>query len=167
MMSICGNLDRFLPHSTLRRVNPNATTKCRALAGIAGLLQFTASTAVVAACLCTYTPATLVEVIDGNTLILNLNGEPTTVHLAGIDTPKLKPQSTGAWCDVEGIKAREAMQYTSTLLNNAKEITLIEETSTDSGEMVAVVYVDNISLGQELLYKYLAIENGEPVPWCN
>ena len=96
-MSICNYLDRFLPQSTLRRVNPNATTKCRALAGIAGLLQFTASTAVVAACLCTYTPATLVEVLDASTMILNIKGEPTTVHIAGIDTPKLNPKSTGTW----------------------------------------------------------------------
>jgi hypothetical protein len=30
------------------------------------------STGVVAACLCTYTPATLVEVLDGNTMILKI-----------------------------------------------------------------------------------------------
>ncbi len=166
-MSICGNLDRFLPHSTLRRVNPNATTKCRALAGIAGLLQFTVSTAVVAACLCTYTPATLVEVLDASTMILNIKGEPTTVHLAGIDTPKLKPKSTGTWCESEGTKALQAKQFASNLLLAASEITLEEAQLTTAGEITAVVYVDNISLGQELLYKYLAIESGEPASWCD
>ncbi|PHS07121.1 MAG: hypothetical protein COA89_08255 [Acidithiobacillus sp.] len=57
--------------------------------GIAGLLQLMASTAVVAACPCTYTPATWVEVLDGNTRILKIKGEPKTVHLVGIDTPEL------------------------------------------------------------------------------
>ncbi|MDP6412971.1 MAG: hypothetical protein QF352_10280 [Arenicellales bacterium] len=166
-MSICGNLDRFLPHSILRRVTPNATTKCRALAGIAGLLQFTASTAIVAACLCTYTPATLVEVLDASTMILNIKGEPTTVHLTGIDTPKLKPQSTGTWCEAEGAKALQAKQFASKLLLAASEITLDEERTTAAGEITAVIYIDNVSLGQELLYKYLAIESGEPAPWCD
>ena len=71
-MSICDYVDRFLPLSTLRRVSPTDTNKYRALVGIAELLQLMASTAVVAACPCTYTPATLVEVLDGNTMILKI-----------------------------------------------------------------------------------------------
>ena len=135
--------------------------------GIAGLLQLTASTAVIAACLCTYTPATLVEVLDGSTIILNIKGEPTTVHLAGIDTPKLKPQSTEIWCESEGSKALQAKQFANKLLLDANEITLDEKQTTTAGEITAVVYVDNLSLGQELLYKYLAIESGEAAPWCD
>ena len=166
-MSIWNYVDRFLPLSTLRRVNPTDTNKYRALVGIAGLLQLVASTAVVAACLCTYTPATLVKVLDGNTMILEIRSESTTVHLAGIDTPKLKPQSTGTWCESEGTKALQAKQFASKLLLAASEITLDEKKTTTAGEITAVIYVDNISLGQELLYKYLAIESGEPVPWCD
>ena len=166
-MRICDYLDRFLPLSTLGRVSPTDTNKYRALVGIAGLLQLMASTAVVAACLCTYTPATLVEVLDGNTMILKIKGESKTVHLAGIDTPELKPHGTGTWCESEGTKALQAKQFASSLLLAASEITLDEERSTTAGEMTAVVYVDNLSLGQELLYKYLAIENGEPTRWCD
>ena len=135
--------------------------------GIAGLLQLTASTAVVAACLCTYTPATLVEVLDGNTMILKIKGESKTVHLAGIDTPELKPLNTGAWCESEGAKALQAKQFVRKLLLDASEITLDEEQTNTAGEMNAVVYVDNLSIGQELLYKYLAIETGEPTRWCD
>ena len=166
-MSICDYLDRFLPLPTLRRVSPQNTNKYRALLGVGALLQLMASTAVVAACLCTYTPATLVEVLDGNTMILKINGESKTVHLAGIDTPELKPQSTGTWCESEGTKALQAKQFASKLLLDASEITLDEERTNTAGEMSAVVYVDNLSLGQELLYKYLAIESGEPARWCN
>ena len=166
-MSICDYLDRFLPLPTLRRVSPQNTNKHRALLGIAALLQLMASTAVVAACLCTYTPATLVEVLDGNTMILKIKGESKTVHLAGIDTPELKPYGTGTWCESEGTKALQAKQFASQLLLDASEITLDEERTNTAGEMTAVVYVDNLSLGQELLYKYLAIENGEPTRWCD
>ena len=126
-----------------------------------------ASTAVVAACPCTYTPATLVEVLDGNTMILKIKGEPKTVHLAGIDTPELKPHSTGTWCASEGAKALQAKQFALKLLFDASEITLDEERTNTDGEVTAVVYVDNLSLGQELLYKYLAIESGEPARWCD
>ena len=135
--------------------------------GITGFLQLTASTAVAASCLCTYTPATLIEVIDGSTIILNIEGRPTKVHLAGIHTPKLKPKSTGTWCESEGTKALQAKQFVRKLLLEASDITLDEEQTTKTGEMTAVVYVDNLSLGQELLYKYFAIEIGEPVPWCD
>ena len=166
-MSICDYLDRFLPLPTSRRVSPQNTKKRPALLGIGALLQLTASTAVVAACLCTYTPATLVEVLDGNTIILKIKGELKTVHLAGIETPELKPQNTGTWCESEGAKALQAKQFASQLLLDASEITLDEERTNTAGEMTAVVYVDNLSLGQELLYKYLAIETGEPTRWCD
>ena len=166
-MSIFDYLDRFLPLPTSRRVSPQNTIKRRALLGIGALLQLTTSTAVVAACLCTYTPATLVEVLDGNTMILKIKGELKTVHLAGIETPELKPQNTGTWCESEGAKALQAKQFASQLLLDASEITLDEERTNTAGEMTAVVYVDNLSLGQELLYKYLAIETGEPTRWCD
>ena len=143
------------------------TKRCRDLTTKAALLQFVASTTVAAACLCTYIPATLVEVLDGNTIILEVEGKAKKVHLAGIDIPKLNQLITEAWCEAEGLKAQEAIEYVSTLLNNAKEISLTEETGTDSDEIVAVVYVDNVSLGQELLYKYLAVDF-EPthLTWC-
>ena len=166
-MSIFDYLDRFLPLPTSRRVSPQNTKKRRALLGIGALLQLTTSTAVVAACLCTYPPATLVEVLDGNTMILKIKGESKTVHLAGIDTPELKPQNTGTWCESEGAKALQAKQFALKLLLDASEITLNEERTNTAGEVTAVVYVDNLSLGQELLYKYLAIESGEPARWCD
>jgi len=143
------------------------TKRCRDLATKAALLQFLASTTVTAACLCTYIPATLVEVLDGNTIILEVEGKAKKVHLAGIDIPKLNQNSTENWCESEGLKAQEAIEHINTLLNNAKEISLVEEPSTGSGDIFAVVYVDNVSLGQELLYQNLAIESGEPTPWCD
>ena len=166
-MGIYRNLNRFLPCSTLLRVSPKDANNIYALVGIVGFLKLTTTTAVFAACLCTYTPVTLVEVLDGSTIIFNIKGEVTTVRLAGVDTPKLKQQRAGTWCESEGAKALQAKQFANKLLLDANEITLDEKETTPTGEMTAVVYVDNLSLGQELLYKFLATESSEPAPWCN
>jgi len=51
-------------------------------------------------------------------------------------------------------------------LSKASQITIDEQQVDETGEISAVVYIDNISLGQELLYKYLAIESDETSDWC-
>ena len=144
-----------------------ATNKYRDLVSAAAYLLFLVNTVAAAGCLCTYTPATLVEVIDGNTIILDIEGQTKTVHVYGIDTPKLAQNDTGTWCEKEGVKALGAMQYARALLKNAKEITLDEKAVNSAGEVIANVYVDQLSLGQELLYKFFAIRSGEPTTWCD
>ena len=143
------------------------TIKYRGLVSVAAHLLFLANTAAAAGCLCTYTPATLVEVLDGNTIILDIEGETKTVHVFGIDIPKLTQNNTGSWCEKEGVKALGAMQYARALLKNAKEITIEEKAIDRAGDVIANVYVDQLSLGQELLYKFLAIRSGDPKTWCD
>ena len=129
---------------------------------------FAVRTAWAGGCLCNYTPATLLEVIDGDTLVMEVSGKPETIHLANIIAPRLAPdpQSKDAWCATEGEKAIKTKNYANTLLSKASEITLDEQQRDESGEISAVVYIDNISLGQELLYKYLAIESDQTPHWC-
>jgi len=119
-------------------------------------------------CLCNYTPAALLEVIDGDTLVMEVSGKRETIHLANIIAPRLAPDplSNGVWCATEGEKAIKAKNYVSALLSKASKITLDEQQRDESGEISAVVYIDNISLGQELLYKYLVIESDETPDWC-
>ena len=143
------------------------TNKIRGLVSVAAHLLFLANTTAAAGCLCTHTPATLVDVIDGNTIILDIEGQIKTVHVYGIDTPKLAQNDTGTWCEKEGVKALGAMQYARALLKNAKEITLEEKAINSAGEVIANVYVDQLSLGQELLYKFFAIRSGDPKTWCD
>jgi len=101
-------------------------------------------------CLCNYTPATLLEVIDGDTLVMEVSGKRETIHLAKIIAPRLAPdpQSNGVWCAAEGEKATKAKDYASTLLSKASEITLDEQQRDESGEISAVVYIDNIASGR-------------------
>ena len=110
---------------------------------------------VTAACLCTYTPAKLVDVLDGGNIVFEITGEQKTIRLAGIITPRLKPnpQLQKPWCEAEGAKAIQAKAYTAELLSQASQITLDEQQVDEAGEITAVVYIDNFSLGQELLYK--------------
>jgi len=145
---------------TLRRVSFSK--------GLIGILLILASQPLTAGCPCNYTPATLIQVIGADTLLLNVADVEETVQIAGIQTPRLEPQpeSDEAWCKSEGEKAIQAQDYATKLLLKASEIGIVEQERLASGNLSAAVYIDNISLGQELLYKYLAIESGQTPSWC-
>ena len=52
-------------------------------------------------------------------------------------------------------------------LGAAKEILLDIQEVNSNGDTVAVVYIDGIDLGQELLYQYLATEDTSDTSlWC-
>jgi endonuclease YncB( thermonuclease family) len=145
---------------TLRRVSFSK--------GLIGILLILASQPLTAGCPCNYTPATLIQVIGADTLLLNVADVEETVQIAGIQTPRLEPQpeSDEAWCKSEGEKAIQAQDYATQLLSKASEISIDEQERLASGNLSAEVYIDNINLGQELLYKYLAIESGQTPSWC-
>jgi len=136
--------------------------------GLIGILLILASQPLTAGCPCNYTPATLIQVISADALLLNVADVEETVQIAGIQTPRLEPQpeSDEAWCKSEGEKAIQAQDYATKLLLKASEISIDEQERLASGNLSAAVYIDNISLGQELLYKYLAIESGQTPSWC-
>ena len=120
------------------------------------------------ACPCTYTPALLIEVVDGDTVWFLVEGEEIIVQFADIHTPELSPNSENAnWCEEEGRKAILARDFVSQHLGAAKEIMLDIHEIDLNGDTVAVIYIDGIDLGQELLYQYLATEDTSDTPlWC-
>ena len=120
------------------------------------------------ACPCTYTPALLIEVVDGDTVWFLVEGEEIRVQFADIHTPELSPNSENAnWCEEEGRKAILARDFVSQHLGAAKEILLDIHEIDLNGDTVAVIYIDGIDLGQELLYQYLATENtSDTLLWC-
>ena len=120
------------------------------------------------ACPCTYTPALLIEVVDGDTVWFLVEGEEIIVQFADIHTPELSPNSENAnWCEEEGRKAILTRDFVSQHLGTAKEILLDIHEIDLNGDTVAVIYIDGIDLGQELLYQYLATENTSDTPlWC-
>ena len=138
------------------------------LLGLLGLFFSLASLSSSAGCPCNYTPAKLIEVIAADTLLLQVEDVEETVKVSGIRVPQLESHraSGKAWCEAEGEKALQAQDYARTLLIKALEISIDETERLASGDLLAVVYIDNVSFGQELLYKYLAIETDDTPNWC-
>ena len=138
------------------------------LEGLLGIFLILASQPLTAGCPCNYTPATLIQVISADTLLLDVADVEETVQIAGIRTPRLEFQSESgeAWCKNEGEKAIQARDYATQLLSKASDISIEEQERLASGNLSALVYIDNVSFGQELLYKYLAVESGETPNWC-
>ena len=120
------------------------------------------------ACPCAYTPALLIEVVDGDTVWFLVEGEEIRVQFADIHTPEHFPTSENAnWCEEEGRKAILARDFVWQHLGAAKEILLEIQEENSNGDTVAVVYIDGIDLGQELLYQYLATEDmSDKSLWC-
>jgi len=119
-------------------------------------------------CPCNYVPVTVIDVLSASKVVVEFEGRRETISVARIHAPRLQPDSISdsTWCEAEGAKAREAKTYANRLIDKAKEVSIDERQIDETGQISAVVYVDNISLGQEILYKYLAVEKGEPSPWC-
>ena len=112
----------------------------------------------------------IVRVVDGDTvdILIDLGFGLTKkerVRVAGIDTPELESelvQDQDCPSDLE--KAKKAKAFLHRLLSTAKKVGLIIEQEQEEGDVIAEVYADGLSVGQELLYKYLAVE-GEG-NWC-
>ena len=138
------------------------------LLGLLGLFFSLASLSSSAGCPCNYTPAKLIQVIAADTLLLQVEDVEETVKVSGIRVPRLESHraSGKAWCEAEGEKALQAQDYARTLLMKASEISIDETERLASGDLLAVVYIDNVSFGQELLYKYLAVETDDTPNWC-
>ena len=137
-------------------------------AGMLGLFFISTSPSLGFGCPCNYTPANLIDVVTADTLLLEVAEIEETVQVAGIRVPRLESQSGSdeAWCKAEGEKAIQARDYARTLLTEASEISIAKTERLSSGDLSAVVYIDNVSFGQELLYKYLAVETDDTPNWC-
>ena len=116
-------------------------------------------------CMCVTTPVTFLEVVDGDTIWVKKEGEKVLVQFAGIDTPELAHEANKTPdCLHDQKKAKEARNLIQDFLSSAKEVGLIIKKEINEHELIAQVFADGLSVGQELLYKYLAVE-GEG-SWC-
>ena len=116
-------------------------------------------------CMCVTTPVTLLEVIDGDTIWVKKEGKKVVVELEGIDAPELDHEENETLdCQHDQKKAEKARKLIQDILKSAKEVGLIIKEEINEQELRAQVYADGLSVGQELLYKYLAVEGlGN---WC-
>ena len=116
-------------------------------------------------CMCITTPVTFLEVIDGDTIRVKREGNKILVELEGIDAPELAHQDNKTLdCHHDQKKAEKARNLILDILSSAKEVGLIIKEEINEQKLRAQVYADGRSVGQELLYKYLAVEGQGN--WC-
>jgi endonuclease YncB( thermonuclease family) len=118
----------------------------------------------------TVTVSKVISVYDGDTFRVDIDSLPPIVgknipiRLNGVDTPEIRGK-----CQYEKDLALEARDFVRNKLANAKEIKLTKLQRGKYFRVVADVYVDGISLEQELLDNELAYKytGGKKSSWCN
>ena len=118
----------------------------------------------------TVTVSKVISVYDGDTFRVDIDSLPPIVgknipiRLNGVDTPEIRGK-----CQYEKDLALEARDFVRNKLANAKEIKLTKLQRGKYFRVVADVYVDGVSLEQELLENKLAYKytGGKKSSWCN
>ena len=109
-------------------------------------------------CMCVTTPVTLLEVIDGDSIWVKKERRKVLVHFSEVDAPEINEPGKKLDCPQDQRKAKLARDLILEMLTSAKEVGLIIKEEISELELRAQVYADGLSVGQELLYKYLAVE---------
>ena len=112
----------------------------------------------------------VISVYDGDTFRVDIDSLPPIVgkniriRLNGLDTPEIQGK-----CQYEKDLALKARDFVRNKLANAKEIKLTKLQRGKYFRVVADVYVDGVSLEQELLENKLAYKytGGKKSSWCN
>jgi len=118
----------------------------------------------------TVTVSKVISVYDGDTFRVDIDSLPPIVgknipiRLNGVDTPEIQGK-----CQQEEDLAIKARDFVRIKLANAKEIKLTKLQRGKYFRVVADVYVDGVSLEQELLESELAYKytGGKKSSWCD
>ena len=111
----------------------------------------------------------IISVYDGDTFRVNIDslppivGKNIPVRLEGVDTPEINGK-----CQYEKDLALEARDFVRSKLSNAVEILLNDLQRGKYFRIVAKVYIDGVSLEEELLQNGLAYQynGGKKSNWC-
>ena len=109
-------------------------------------------------CMCVTTPVTFLQVIDGDSIWVKKERRKVLVHFSEVDAPEINEPGKKLDCPQDQRKAKLARDLILEMLTSAKEVGLIIKEEISELELRAQVYADGLSVGQELLYKYLAME---------
>lgn len=97
---------------------------------------------------------TVERVVDGDTIVVNIDGESTKVRFIGIDTPESVNPDADKNCEY----GKVVSNYTKKLLNNKKVSLEYDVKSTDIyGRTLAYVYLDNKMVNKKLVAKGFAV----------
>ena len=109
------------------------------------------------------------SIYDGDTFRANIKGYPAivgehmSIRINCIDTPELRGK-----CDKEKQLARKAKQFTVEHLRSAKSITLKNIKRGKYFRLIADVYIDGVSLGEQLIKQGHAVKyiGKTKKQWC-
>ena len=115
------------------------------------------------------TVSKIISVYDGDTFRVNIDslppliGKNIPVRLEGVDTPEINGK-----CQYEKDLALKARDFVRRKLFNATEIKLNDLQRGKYFRIVAKVYIDGVSLEEELLKNGLAYQykGGKKSSWC-
>ena len=115
------------------------------------------------------TVSKIISIYDGDTFRVNIDslppliGKNIPVRLEGVDTPEINGK-----CQYEKDLALEARDFVRRKLSNAVEILLNDLQRGKYFRIVAKVYIDGVSLEEELLQNGLAYQynGGKKSNWC-
>lgn len=98
-------------------------------------------------------PADQVEVIDGDTIKVKINGRKETVRFLLVDTPELHHERYG-----KQPLSEEAKRFTAQMIHSGKTVVLEKDVDERDkyGRLLAYVYVDGKSVQEALLKQGLA-----------
>lgn len=117
-----------------------------------------------------YTVSEYHRAYDGDTFYVSIDalppliGENIAIRLVGVDTPELR-----GTCAYEKTLATLALDFTHAKLVNAKTIELRNVSRDNFFRIDAEVYIDGVSLNEQLLNVGLAKSYDDPTrkQWCN
>ncbi len=96
----------------------------------------------------------VVRVVDGDTIIIDLDGENTKVRLIGIDTPESVHSDESKNCEF----GKTASDYTKGLLSNKKISLEYDKDKYDPyGRLLAYVYLDDNMVNYDLVVNGYAV----------
>ena len=115
------------------------------------------------------TVSKVISVYDGDTFRVNIDslqpliGKNIPIRLEGVDTPEINGK-----CQYEKDLALKARDFVRSKLLNAAEIKLKDLQRGKYFRIVAKVYIDGVSLEEELLQNGLAYQynGGKKSNWC-
>ena len=108
--------------------------------------------------------ATLVKVVDGDTVQVNINGTRETIRIIGINTPETVDPRRPIECF-----GKEASDKANTLLPIGKAVELEQDLSQDNRDrykrLLRYVFIDGVDYGKQMIAEGYAYEYTYEIPY--
>lgn len=106
----------------------------------------------------------LIRVVDGDTLVVSINGEQEKIRIIGLDTPESVKSNHPIECF-----AKEATEHITELLSSNSTLSIVSDPSQDTrdkyGRMLAHIFVGEVNIAQQMIVDGYAYEYTYRTPY--